>query len=346
MESMSVTFKPPEDLLQSIERFRNADTSSLCDECLIESEDLKRCTQCKEVRYCSKKCQLKAWKSGHKVCCGKISIRDIPNKGKGVVATRDIKIGEVIISEKPLMLFKAGHGLTECLTKMSDQGKRKLMSLYDRDNEEGTVLGILLTNCLAGRCQTSVLYYTISRLNHSCVPNVVVDQQFPTSVIAIRDIAAGEEVSWCYNGEALYQDRRTRTEELHQGWFIQRCKCSCCTLEDDQQKQSDENRLQLKDVERKISMAVTEKKPKLVPELAAKKHQLLMSERLATADNLASVARDMLHSNVTEKGFEKYRNDGLDLARLINDERLIKYFEEISFTAGCRGCFRCKPPKY
>ena len=81
-----------------------------------------------------------------------------------MVAMRDIRMGEVMITEKPLLLFRAGHGLTEALTKMTDQGKRKLMTLYDRDHEtEGTVLGILLTNCVAGRSATSVLYYTISR---------------------------------------------------------------------------------------------------------------------------------------------------------------------------------------
>jgi len=346
-ENISVTFKPPEQLLQSIQRFRSNDVNaSVCDECLVPCDDLKRCTQCKEVKYCSKKCQARAWKAGHKVSCGKITVRDIPGKGKGVVAMRGIKMGEVLITEKPLMIFKAGNGLTECLKKMSDQGKRKLMSLYDRDNEnERTVLGILLTNCLAGRFATSVLYYLISRLNHSCVPNVVINQQYPTSVVAIRDILEGEEISWCYNGEALYQDRHTRTMELHQGWSIASCKCYSCTLPNDAQKNSDNNRLQLKEVERKIVKAVTDENLRAIPELAAEKHKLLLAEGLASADNLAYLARDMLHAPLTEKGFEKYRSDGLEFAKLLRDESLIKYFENITMKGGCLGCFRCKPHK-
>jgi len=347
MENVSVTFRPPEELLQSIAAFRRDDESiPVCDECVQQSDDLKRCTQCKEVWYCGKKCQSQAWKNGHKVWCGKIAVRDIPGKGKGVIAMKNITMGEVVITEKPLMLFKAGNGLSECLSKMSDIGKRRLMSLYDRDNEnERTVLGILLTNCLAGRMATSVLYYLISRLNHSCVPNVLIDQQFPTSVIAIRNIPEGAEIVWCYNGDALYQDKHTRNRELEQGWSIANCRCLCCTLPDDQQKVSDETRILLKDVERKLVNAAKED-TKLIPELAAQKHQLMFNEGLTTADNLAYLARDMLHSPLTEKGFEKYRNDGLELAKLLKDEALIKYFEQFNQAVGCRGCFRCKPHKF
>jgi len=348
MENTSVTFKPPEELLESFEKFRCTSTS-VCDECLVEfpEEDLKRCTQCKEVRYCGKKCQSRAWKNGHKVCCGKITVREIPNKGKGVVALRDIKMGEVVMTEKPLLIFKAGNHLTQCLSKMTDQGKRKLMQLYDRENEtEGKVLGILVTNCLAGRMATSVLYYQISRLNHSCVPNVVINQQFPTSVIAIRNIPAGEEVSWCYNGDALYQDRHTRHMELQQGWAIPLCKCKYCTLSTEDQKFSDSNRLALKEVERKIKNSILEKEVKGLAELLQQKHQLLHNEGLATADNLAHIARDMLHGPLNEQYFEKYRIDGLNLANLIKDESFVKYFEEITFASRCRGCYRCKPQKY
>ena len=55
------------------------------------------------------------------MCCGKIAVRDIPGKGKGVIALQDISMGDVILTEAPLMLFGAGNGLTACLTKMSEQ---------------------------------------------------------------------------------------------------------------------------------------------------------------------------------------------------------------------------------
>jgi len=348
-EKISVTFKPPEELLRSIERFATTDTDTLCDECLLPfpCTDLKRCTQCKEVNYCSKKCQARAWKAGHKMWCGTLAVKDIPGKGKGIVALRDIEIGEVLLKEKPLLLFPAGNGLTEALTKMPEINKRRVMQLYDRENTANTkrVLGILMTNCLAGRCATSVLYYMISRFNHSCIPNVIIDQQFPTSVTAIENIKEGMEISWCYNGDAMYQDRWTRNEELSQGWSIPYCKCPCCTLQGEEAKQSDANRLALKDVEHKIAKSIQEEKNHLGSffELLKQKYELLAVEGLGTADNLAYIARDMLHGPLTEAGFEKYRADGLELAHLMKDHVLVKYFEDITMEEGCKGCFRCKP---
>ena len=49
MDDVSVTFRPPEDLLRSIqEDFARKDESvPVCDECLRESDNLKRCTRCK-----------------------------------------------------------------------------------------------------------------------------------------------------------------------------------------------------------------------------------------------------------------------------------------------------------
>lgn len=40
------------------------------DECIVCMDDAEMlCSQCKSVRYCSKECQMKAWKGGHKRRC-------------------------------------------------------------------------------------------------------------------------------------------------------------------------------------------------------------------------------------------------------------------------------------
>ena len=86
MDNMNVVIKPPQSLLYHVESFQQprSQVSSCCDECLISSSEqvLKRCSQCKEVEYCSKKCQSRAWKQGHKISCGKICIRPVPGKGE------------------------------------------------------------------------------------------------------------------------------------------------------------------------------------------------------------------------------------------------------------------------
>jgi hypothetical protein len=40
-----------------------------CWECGEPSEELKTCTCCRVANYCSKICQVKAWRSGHKLQC-------------------------------------------------------------------------------------------------------------------------------------------------------------------------------------------------------------------------------------------------------------------------------------
>jgi MYND finger len=42
--------------------------SKRCDNCLAEAVDLLRCSKCKKAYYCSRECQLEAWKS-HKGSC-------------------------------------------------------------------------------------------------------------------------------------------------------------------------------------------------------------------------------------------------------------------------------------
>ncbi|EKM51101.1 uncharacterized protein PHACADRAFT_263071 [Phanerochaete carnosa HHB-10118-sp] len=42
-----------------------------CVVCMDESAEML-CSQCKSVRYCSKECQMKAWKAGHKQNCWKM----------------------------------------------------------------------------------------------------------------------------------------------------------------------------------------------------------------------------------------------------------------------------------
>jgi len=48
---------------------RNSIIPTVCYECLLEERNLKTCTGCKIVRYCSKNCQKNSWKDLHKLEC-------------------------------------------------------------------------------------------------------------------------------------------------------------------------------------------------------------------------------------------------------------------------------------
>jgi len=351
MESnMNVVVKPPPQLLQEVEIEQHIDTTSTCDECFntTDASSLKRCSQCKEVKYCSKKCQARAWKQGHKVSCGKICVRPIPGKGLGVVAARDIKRGELLVSEMPLLNFTFGKGLSESLQKMNLCSRRKLMSLHDRQSEGGrrkTVLGVVVTNCLGGKDgKTTLVYCTISRFNHSCLPNVRIDQRFPTNVIAVRDIKCGDEVSWCYDIDScMSQNRTSRQIELQQGWGIPQCRCQSCNMEGEELKRSDLNRQRVDQVEEQLHVAILNRSEAVV-HLVKQKEELLRVEGLDTADTLARLRKDLMHGNISQVEREEFRKEGLDYAKLVKDDDLERYFSDIDVRIGCRGCYRCRIP--
>lgn len=51
----------------------------VCSQCLVEREDLKRCSRCKVSRYCSTTCQTEAWKSSHQKECSILKkLPDVP----------------------------------------------------------------------------------------------------------------------------------------------------------------------------------------------------------------------------------------------------------------------------
>ena len=75
---------------------------AFCNYCKVGSDEhLKRCV-CRKVFYCNEKCQAQDWKS-HKPFCPPYSVREVPGKGRGLVATRKIKAGEIILEELPLL---------------------------------------------------------------------------------------------------------------------------------------------------------------------------------------------------------------------------------------------------
>jgi SAM-dependent MidA family methyltransferase len=47
--------------------------ASCANACCLKTNNLKNCSRCKQVHYCSRECQAAHWKSGHKENCAKVS---------------------------------------------------------------------------------------------------------------------------------------------------------------------------------------------------------------------------------------------------------------------------------
>ncbi|KAF2369132.1 SET domain [Trinorchestia longiramus] len=77
------------------------DSKNCCDVCRKPAKQF--CSSCKAVFYCSRECQKRGWKE-HKTKCKCFSIQIHPGFGRHLVATRDIKAGEVVLKEGPLLV--------------------------------------------------------------------------------------------------------------------------------------------------------------------------------------------------------------------------------------------------
>ncbi|XP_050092198.1 SET domain-containing protein SmydA-8-like [Anopheles aquasalis] len=72
----------------------------ICPVCKVEAT--KRCSRCALVYYCSVEHQQQHWKT-HKTTCNPFKVFSNEQYGRFLVATRDIRVGEVVIKEPPLV---------------------------------------------------------------------------------------------------------------------------------------------------------------------------------------------------------------------------------------------------
>ena len=123
------------------------------------------------------------------------SIVDISGKGQCLVATDKLVAGTILLTEKPLIVVDTAAAVSQVLPQfhaLSDDKKTVVLSLYDpgeqlnpkysllTDKEiERKVFRIFEANSIAlcsheeMNINKSGLYQTISKINHSCSPNVV-----------------------------------------------------------------------------------------------------------------------------------------------------------------------------
>ncbi|KAF7297891.1 SET domain-containing protein [Mycena chlorophos] len=203
-------------------------------------------------------------------------VAPIPGKGVGLVATRALKQGEIILTERPLLIIpafvdcpvpesftqeqKMQHVFDEwerfaqpSVERMTEERRRVFFELYNGDRESGSgpIMGVVQTNGIGLRdLQPGVggklgayvaVCEMISRLNHSCSPNtqpIFSRTQFAYNLYAVRDVAEGEELTWQYT--PTLQPQAERAEACAAYGFI--CDCPFCTADPERIAQSDARR--------------------------------------------------------------------------------------------------------
>ncbi|KAL0952390.1 hypothetical protein HGRIS_006666 [Hohenbuehelia grisea] len=189
-------------------------------------------------------------------------IAETPDKGLGMFATKPIRFGELIISERPLIFCGLFTSMSAKLPKqLTDQQviqarlankEGELEAVLERLPQErqdayralfnshlhdgsGPLMGIMRTNGFGvtieperGAAGTfSAVCEKLSRINHSCSPNSSrrwSSSSFSMQFYASRDIQAGEEITIQY--AELLSTAASRKAELAPYDVI--CKCDSC----------------------------------------------------------------------------------------------------------------------
>jgi len=113
-----------------------------CDVC--RKPTTTRCSGCAQIYYCSVEHQKKSWKD-HKPKCHPFKIDNHEVYGRVLVATRDIKPGEVVLKEAPLIKGPSQITGPVCVGC--------LQAVEQKTSKECTRCGWPV--CKAGKCQDS-----------------------------------------------------------------------------------------------------------------------------------------------------------------------------------------------
>ncbi|KZV93821.1 SET domain-containing protein [Exidia glandulosa HHB12029] len=172
-----------------------------------------------------------------------VFISDIPNRGKGLIASRAIVEGEHLFREPPLIIVAQAFRpdvaqqfdalITRAMPPLTLAALDQLSNCRASDNDGlGSRWGIVNTNmfdvCFPGiETVYGGCFQLLSRANHSCKPNVGFIWDYKTfqgSLIALRPIAAGEEVLLSYLKFTRKDSKAVRRAELQRCY---RFKCTC-----------------------------------------------------------------------------------------------------------------------
>ncbi|KAF9454826.1 SET domain-containing protein [Macrolepiota fuliginosa MF-IS2] len=182
-------------------------------------------------------------------------VADLPGRGKGLIASRDIEQGELLLREKPLFVVPRQVSsspsalISGLLMKLNEDEQAAFYNLsyvnfpkhLDPDEHRDEVsLAIFQTNAVAAGDGVGI-FPKMARINHGCSSafNVVYtwrEKEGALYVHALKSINRGQELLTSYtNSKRSRHDRRAFLAE-HYGF---ECQCSVCSLSEAESRASD-----------------------------------------------------------------------------------------------------------
>ncbi|CAO2654816.1 Nn.00g115490.m01.CDS01 [Neocucurbitaria sp. VM-36] len=187
-----------------------------------------------------------ASKAARHVPEGGLEVKSLPGKGKGLITKHSIRRGETILLDSPRIIASAqfpshvtssqGASLFSTVLAQLPAADRDLILSLDKSLGGTDIENVMKTNAFA--CQISdgevgdgymCLFPSVSRINHACRPNAhakFIPKTLLMQIQAVRDIAAGEEISISYGKIDLKHAERQKLYK--EGWNFT-CTCDACT---------------------------------------------------------------------------------------------------------------------
>ena len=211
------------------------------------------------------------------------SIRHCPGRGISIVAMKPFASGARVMSEEPLLTWTSAPGTKNELANLDAlvgtldaahyADYHELVDIWSGDGKGKTAAGIWNSNSFViedalatGRAESidglhrAGVFRAISRLNHDCHPNAFISWNGllgVQTVHALRDIAAGEELTIAYVAGAEAGSRTQRRRLLARKYrFV--CKCATCRLEGAALIVSDRRHSRLAAIHRALSADTSE----------------------------------------------------------------------------------------
>ena len=224
---------------------------------------LLTCIKCHAITYCGGECQAADW-GRHEWNCVPVMVTEIPGKGRGLVAARDIEKGEVIFKDKPVLKLAMNAerqfsdplfmtSLKQQIESLPSEARAQFYKLktnddvdfnYSDTSSDKEVTKLFWYNSevygKGGRCCAAMLHLNIALVNHSCVPNATQggglkkilqegNEDHGVELRAIKDICKGEEITVCYflDVKEFGSVPRKRKTALKKRLGFE-CKCPVC----------------------------------------------------------------------------------------------------------------------
>ncbi|KAG5728618.1 SET domain-containing protein 5 [Termitomyces sp. T112] len=182
-------------------------------------------------------------------------VADIPGKGKGMIAIRDIEQGERILTEEPAFLVPSQVSespsavIAKLLREASPKDREAVLNLSyvhfpenldPETHPDEVALAIFQTNAIAAGKRVGI-FPRSARMNHGCSSafNAVYtwrDKEEVLVVHALKKINKGEEILTTYTNSKKPRAERRAFLEKKYGFT---CMCQVCSLPDSESHVSD-----------------------------------------------------------------------------------------------------------